>query len=83
LVGAVLVSAKLERGVSVCFAIAFICGSIGVLSMVLGAMMLVRETRFSFRILREESYAGFGLSRYAQRSAIRRFAIRQITIPAN
>jgi hypothetical protein len=55
LVGAVLVSARLERGVSVCFAIAFISGTIGVLSMVLGAMMLVRETRFSFRILREES----------------------------
>jgi hypothetical protein len=33
--------------------------------------------------LQAKPYAGFGLSRYAQRSAIRRFAIRQITIPAN
>ncbi len=55
LVGAVLVSAHREHSVLLCFAIAFVAGMAGVLAMVAGAMMLVVETRFSFRILREES----------------------------
>jgi hypothetical protein len=55
LVGAVMVSGRVEHGVAVCFVIAMLTGTLGVCSMVLGATMLVRETRFSFRILKEES----------------------------
>jgi len=55
LLGAVLVSARLEFGVSTCFAVGAVTGTIGVGSMVAGAIMLVRETRYSFRILSEES----------------------------
>jgi hypothetical protein len=55
LLGAVLVSARLGPGVSLCFAVAAAAGTVGVVSMVAGALMLVRETRYSFRILREES----------------------------
>lgn len=55
LLGAVLVSARLEPGISPCFALAAAAGTLGVVSMVAGAIMLVRETRYSFRILREES----------------------------
>jgi hypothetical protein len=55
LVGAVMVSAKVEHGVTPCFVVAMLTGTLGVGSLVVGAMMLVRETRFSFRILKEES----------------------------
>ena len=55
LVGAVFVSVHLERSVPLCFAIAFVAGILGVSAMIAGAIMLVRETRYSFRILREES----------------------------
>ena len=55
LAGAVLVSMHVEFGVGLCFAIGFVAGTIGVSSMVAGALMLVRETRYSFGILREES----------------------------
>jgi hypothetical protein len=55
LVGAVMVSARVEHGVTLCFVIAMLSGTLGVGSLVVGAMMLVRETRFSFRILKEES----------------------------
>jgi hypothetical protein len=55
LVGAVMVSARVEHGVTLCFVIAMLTGTLGVCSLVVGAMMLVRETRFSFRILKEES----------------------------
>jgi hypothetical protein len=55
LVGAVMVSAKLEHGTPFCFALAMLTGTLAVVSMITGAMMLVRETRFSFRILKEES----------------------------
>jgi hypothetical protein len=55
LLGAVLVSARLEPGVSLCFAVASAVGTVGAVSMVFGAIMLVRENRYSFRILREES----------------------------
>lgn len=55
LIGAVMVSANMGHGVAVCFVIAMLTGTLGVCSMVAGAVMLVRETRFSFRILTEES----------------------------
>lgn len=54
LIGAVLVSANVERGVGVSFAIAFLAGTIGVFAMIAGAGMLARETTYSFRGLREE-----------------------------
>ena len=53
LVGAVLTAAGLG-GVQLSFAIAFLAGSAGVIAMIAGAIMLARETRFSFRVLREE-----------------------------
>jgi hypothetical protein len=55
LVGAVLVSMQTSPIVSVTFVIAFVAGAIGVLAMIGGALMLVRETRFSFAMLREEN----------------------------
>jgi hypothetical protein len=55
LIGAILVSAKLEHGTTFCFALAMLTGTLAVIAMITGAMMLVRETRFSFRILKEES----------------------------
>lgn len=54
LVGAVFVSARIESGVSFSFALAFLAGTLGVFAMIAGAVMLARETRFSFRVLREE-----------------------------
>lgn len=50
-----LVSARIEQGVSLSFTIAFLAGAIGVFAMITGAVMLARETTFSFRILREET----------------------------
>lgn len=55
LVGAVLVSAQIRQGISVCFAFAFLAGALGVFAMIVGAIMLACETQFSFRVLREES----------------------------
>ena len=55
LIGAVLVSTHREQGTSIGFAIAFLAGSVGVVAMIGGAVMLARETTFSFRILREET----------------------------
>ncbi len=54
LIGAVLVSARIGLGISVGFSLAFLAGAIGVVATIAGAMMLARETRFSFRVLREE-----------------------------
>jgi hypothetical protein len=54
LIGAVLVSMRIERGVSFSFALAFLAGVVGVFSMITGAVMLARETTFSFRVLRVE-----------------------------
>ena len=54
LIGAVLVSAKVDRGVAISFAIAFLAGAGGVFAMIAGALMLVRETTYSFRVLRDE-----------------------------
>ena len=54
LVGALLVSGQVQRGVSTSFGVAFLAGTVGVLAMMSGALMLARESRFSFRILTEE-----------------------------
>src|SRR5208283_2963974 len=54
LLGAVLVSAHLQPGVWLSFALAGIAGVIGVAAMIAGSIMLARETTFSFRVLREE-----------------------------
>ena len=54
LIGAVLVYLQIEHGVSSSFVIAFFAGALGVFAMITGAIMLARESRFSFRILREE-----------------------------
>lgn len=55
LIGSVLISTGKQSGVSFSFAFAFLAGGLGVLAMITGALMLVRETRFSFRVLREEN----------------------------
>jgi len=55
LIGAVLVSAKVEEGVALSFGFAFLAGTVGVAAMIGGAVMLARETTFSFRILKEET----------------------------
>ena len=54
LIGAVLISAHIESGVSLGFALAFVAGTVGVFAMIGGALLLARETRFSFAVLREE-----------------------------
>ena len=54
LIGAVLVLAGIRLGVEVAFALAFLTGSLGVLAMITGPIMLARETRFSFQVLHEE-----------------------------
>jgi hypothetical protein len=66
LIGAVIVSARIERGVSFAFALAFLAGTAGVCSMIAGAVMLARETTFSFRILKEET--AFITKRIARRT---------------
>jgi hypothetical protein len=55
LIGAVLISTGISTGVSFSFACALLTGTIGVLAMITGALMPVRETRFSFRVLLEEN----------------------------
>ena len=55
LVGAVLVSSQNSRAVNLTFVLAFLAGALGVLAMITGALMLVRETRYSFAMLREEN----------------------------
>ena len=54
LMGAALVSAGIKRGVEFSLALSLIGGSIGVLAMITGAIILARETTFSFQVLREE-----------------------------
>jgi hypothetical protein len=54
LIGAALVSTGIRRGVEFAFALAFLTGSVGVIAVIAGAIMLARETRFSFQVLREE-----------------------------
>ncbi len=66
LIGAVLTSAGIERGVSFIFGLAFIAGAAGVCAMITGAVMLARETTFSFRVLKEEK--GFITKRVHERA---------------
>ena len=54
LIGAVLVSSGIRRGVGFTFALAFVTGSLGVLAVIAGSIMLAGETKFSFQVLREE-----------------------------
>jgi uncharacterized protein DUF2721 len=54
LIGAVLVSARIEWGVGFSFTVAFFTGTLGVVAMITGAVMLARETSYSFTVLREE-----------------------------
>lgn len=54
LIGAILVSSRMAQGVWFSFALAFLAGAVAVVTMMTGAMMLARESRFSFHILREE-----------------------------
>jgi hypothetical protein len=54
LIGAVLTSLQVERGVLFSFGLAFIAGTVGVFAMITRAIMLARETTFSFRVLKEE-----------------------------
>ena len=54
LIGAALVSAPIKQGVGLSFGIAFAAGTVGVVAMIGGAVLLARESRFSFEILREE-----------------------------
>ena len=55
LIGAILVTAHLTGGVTLTFTLAFVAGTTGVLAMITGALMLARETRFSFSVLRQEN----------------------------
>lgn len=54
LIGAVLVSARIGQVVTFSFAIAFLAGLVGVFATITGAVMLARESTFSFHVLREE-----------------------------
>jgi Protein of unknown function (DUF2721) len=67
LVGALLVSAQTGSLVTLTFTIAFAAGTLGVVAMITGATMLVWETRFSLRILREEK--NFLMQRVHERAA--------------
>jgi hypothetical protein len=55
LIGAALVAARIANGITITFAVAFLAGASAVAAMIAGAVMLARETRYSFRILREET----------------------------
>jgi hypothetical protein len=54
LIGAILVSTGAGEGTVASFVVAFLAGVIGVGFMITGALMLARETTYSFRVLREE-----------------------------
>jgi hypothetical protein len=55
LIGAILVSMGAAEGVSTAFATAFMCGAVGVVAMIAGALLLAAESRFSFSVLRQEN----------------------------
>lgn len=55
LIGAILVSFRATFGIKLAFTLSLIAGSIGVIAILTGALMLAVETRFSFAVLREES----------------------------
>jgi len=54
LIGSVLVSTGIRHGIKFSFALAFVAGSCAVFAVIAGAIMLARETRFSFNVLRGE-----------------------------
>jgi len=54
LIGAVMASAGVAGWVTASFAVAFAAGAIGVAAMISGAVMLARETTYSFRVLKAE-----------------------------
>ena len=70
LIGAVLISAQIEQGVLLSFGLAALTGVVGVVAMIAGAVMLARETTFSFRVLKEEK--NFITDRVHARSQARR-----------
>lgn len=53
LMGALLASSQ-NALTALCFVLGFLAGSFGVTGIIVGALLLARETTFSFRILREE-----------------------------
>lgn len=55
LIGALLVSIETQSLVIFSFTVAFVAGTLGVFAMITGAIMLIRETRSSFLILRDET----------------------------
>jgi hypothetical protein len=55
LIGALMVSAGSSPGVRVTFGLGLLAGTLGVCAMITGAVMLVFETRYSFRILVDEN----------------------------
>jgi hypothetical protein len=55
LIGALLVSAGSSAGVVLAFGIGFLASALGVGAMVTGAIMLIRETRYSFCVLLDEN----------------------------
>ena len=54
LIGAVLVSMRIEAPVTLSFSLAFLAGSVDVFAMISGSVMLARETTYSFQVLKEE-----------------------------
>ena len=54
LIGAVLVHTPFESEMVLSVTVALMAGTVGVFAMIIGAIMLARESRFSLRILREE-----------------------------
>ena len=54
LVGALLVNAQQPAATTVSFCTALLAGVVGVVAMITGSLMLARETRYSFAVLKEE-----------------------------
>ena len=54
LIGAMLFYTQIWRGGTLSLGIAFLAGTVGVFAVIGGAVMLARESRYSFRILRDE-----------------------------
>ncbi len=54
LVGALLVATQAVPVVNLTLIVAFLAGTIGVLAMITGALLLARESVYSFQILKEE-----------------------------
>jgi hypothetical protein len=69
LLGAIAAALGQSRWLETGFGVGIAAGSVGVLSIMTGALMLVRETRFSFRVLKEEN--AFMTSRLQERTVPR------------